>query len=203
MKRFLPALTTALSLLLGFAPARPLLAQGRPILFSNSPQESLRHHLPPVPFFFLIPAGKGFTATPFPSPGVFVVLSGPPGGVLSLTIKPAGEVTTGEELSAYALQLSRAAASARPPLGGKVVETNIAGKNALMASFASGESLARHIGCVILMPLHAEAAGRDRLLIEARLSSPRGEPDCTALIEHPLLSPVLATLKIGNPKSRR
>lgn len=149
--------------------------------------------LPPVGFS-LSTADAAWTVRKFPGRGVFVQLSGPPGGPLSLSVQTYPRPrASGSTLLRWIL--ARFSKPFHRPLTIQPTKRfAFAGLPRPAVSFTSGSSMARTAYCAVLVA--SATTPPIEFVVLFGHGAPRGQPDCDAIAKHPSVAPVLASFKL-------
>lgn len=132
--------------------------------------------------FTLETTGSGMSGSQL-SDGHYLVLSGPPGGPLMLSISP---TTVGAALG-DAVESGQTTVEQEVELLGA--------KHAALA-WVSGESLARTSWCVFSVAAEGTAEGDPALLISLGVGHSGDEVSCETAMKHHVLGPVLASFTL-------
>jgi hypothetical protein len=130
--------------------------------------------------------------TPFPEPGVYVTLSGPPGGTLMLTVLP---YQGKDEPGTLERHLRARAGKMRwqPLLFGKAERLALAGEQRHAIGFIANESHARARYCGVLVPTSPDAG---LLVLIAHSVFQGDDTSCAATAAHPTLAPAMQSFRV-------
>lgn len=152
--------------------------------------EASAHGLPGVGFSL---AHEGLMMwLPFPEPGIYVTLSGPPGGTLTLTVLP----YQGKNEPATLEQHLRGRAGKmrwQPMRFGKAERLTVAGEARHAIGFIANESMARARYCGVLVPTSQDAG---LLVLIAHSIFQGDDTSCAATAAHPSLAPAMQSFRV-------
>jgi len=179
----------------GGADSRPDNAWASGTSVSVTPGSSKKHHMPPVSFS-VDTKGTCFISTLFPDRDTYLILSGPPGGLLNVIFMPFS--STGDlERELKALATKRLAANSSPaPVFGRIRDVEIKGRQYMALPFIAGSGLARGNWTAIYIP--KEGGSASDFVILCGVSAPEKDtvPDILKTVADPDIGKVLRSLSI-------
>lgn len=173
---------------------RPTAASPRPAgTVEITAAEAKAKGLPPVAFS-LVASGGGWTVGKLPGQGVYLRLSGPPGGPLSFSVETfPNPRASGATLESWIR--GRFNKPFRQPLTlGKPGRFTLAGGARPALAFTSGKSMARTAYCAVLVA--AKSRPVTELVVLFGHGAPQGQPTCDEIARHNSLAPVLQSFKL-------
>lgn len=173
------------------AASAPTPPQEGPV-FELSPEQAKASGLPPLRVR-LDTTGAPMRATPTPEPGKFVIVSGPPGGVLQIDVW----ATDVHGTDAAAIEQAVRARFNRPfhdPLVlGAPARIDLAGSTRDALALFTGKDAARTAWCAAIAP----AGGASALVTIGMAAGAAPAVSCQDVLGHPVLGKVARTLQIG------
>jgi len=162
---------------------------------SVTPGLSKKHHMPPVSFS-VDTKGTCFIATLFPDRDTYLILSGPPGGLLNVIFMPFSG-TGDTEKALRALVIKRLAANSGPaPVFGRIRDVELKGRQYMALPFIAGSGLSRANWNAIYIP--KEGGSFSDFVILCGVSAPEKDtvPDALKTVAESNIGKILRSLSI-------
>lgn len=161
-------------------------------MFEVTPDQAKAGGLPPLRVR-LDTTGVPMRATPTPEPGKFVIVSGPPGGVLQLDVW----TTDVRETDPAAIERAVRARLNKPfhdPIEiGAAAKIDLAGAKRDALAVFTGKDAARTAWCAVIVP----AGGTSTLVTIGMAAGAAPAVSCDEVLAHPLLGKLAGTLQIS------
>jgi hypothetical protein len=180
-----PAATTA-------GPASAPTPPQETTVFELSPEQAKASGLPALRVR-LDTTGAPMRATPTPEPGKFVIVSGPPGGVLQIDVW-ATDVHGADPAAVERAVRARFNRPFHDPLAiGAPAKIDLAGTTRDALAFITGKDAARTAWCAAIVP----AGGAATLVTIGMAAGAAPAVSCQDVLGHPVLGKVARTLQIS------
>ncbi|MDQ7825809.1 MAG: hypothetical protein RDV48_23610 [Candidatus Eremiobacteraeota bacterium] len=170
----------------------PVSAEGK---ITITAQACKVHKLPPVSFS-ITPQGGAFIASRFPDKATYLMLSGPPGGVLNIAFIPYRDNGETEASLKSAIESRFKAHSTTPLIMGRIRDIDLKGSQYMALPFIAGTGPAR--GNWIAIPIPAEGEGLASMVIFCGVAASMRdtEPEIQKVFQNPEISKTLQTLEL-------
>jgi len=160
-------------------------------MFELSPDAAVAHGLPALRVR-LDTAGTPMLASATPEPGKYVIVSGPPGGVLQLDVWTSDQRGTDAAAIERAVRARLSQPYFQPLVVGAAEEIELAGARRTALALFSGSGMVRTAWCATLI-----TAGSSTALVTIGMAA-GAEPEvpCSQVLAHPVLGKLAATLSL-------